>query len=207
LEQKPFVNYYATTFVLYELSSPFLNIHWFCDKLGWTGGTLQLVNGIILLITFAGCRLVYGTYGTYSLWSDIFSMVRAARVAPNSPPLLFSPFAVNATTSFNNPIEALQVVKFAPLTPYIPTWLWVANLASNLVLNILNWYWYSQMVSAIRKRFPPPFGTMRKEKVDSDIKISRGTDDQGRKTLEVDSVELKRRKPERFVSADSIHAA
>jgi hypothetical protein len=201
------VNYYATTFVLYELSSPFLNIHWFCDKLQWTGGTLQLVNGVILLITFAACRLVYGSYASYSLWSDIFTMVRAARAAPNTPPLAFSTFALEAATSFNNPVEAIQVLKFAPLTPHVPAWLWIANLASNLTLNILNWYWYSQMISAIRKRFPPPFGTLRKEKVESDVKVSRGTDAEGRKTLEVDSVELKRRNPQRFVSSDSLHAA
>ncbi|KAK3080578.1 hypothetical protein LTS18_000118, partial [Coniosporium uncinatum] len=61
---RPFVNYYAPTFILYELSSPFLNIHWFCDKLHLTGSTIQLLNGVVLLATFFGCRLCWGTFNS-----------------------------------------------------------------------------------------------------------------------------------------------
>ena len=50
MQQRPFVNYYAPTFILYELSSPFLNIHWFCDKLNMTGSKIQLYNGFINLL-------------------------------------------------------------------------------------------------------------------------------------------------------------
>ena len=34
------------------------------DKLGMTGSTAQLVNGIMLLTSFFGCRLIYGTYSS-----------------------------------------------------------------------------------------------------------------------------------------------
>jgi hypothetical protein len=37
--QRPFLNYFAPTFILYELSSPFLNIHWFLDKVNMTFDT------------------------------------------------------------------------------------------------------------------------------------------------------------------------
>ncbi|KAJ3025638.1 UNVERIFIED_CONTAM: hypothetical protein HDU68_006922 [Siphonaria sp. JEL0065] len=37
LSFKPFIMYYGAVFILYELSTPFLNIHWMCDKLGMTG--------------------------------------------------------------------------------------------------------------------------------------------------------------------------
>jgi len=42
IPQRPFVNYYGCTFILYELSSPFLNFHWFFDKLDMTGSLPQL---------------------------------------------------------------------------------------------------------------------------------------------------------------------
>jgi hypothetical protein len=62
-------------------STPFLNIHWYenvalgralrlmggelhtrmLDKTEQTGSPLQFVNGLILMITFAGARLVYGS--------------------------------------------------------------------------------------------------------------------------------------------------
>ncbi|KAJ3123157.1 hypothetical protein HK100_011701 [Physocladia obscura] len=34
---KPFIMYYGAVFILYELSTPFLNIHWVCDKTGLSG--------------------------------------------------------------------------------------------------------------------------------------------------------------------------
>ena len=65
-------------------STPFLNVNWseplscavaalshavshpcpprFLDKLGYTGSTLQLVNGLCLLSSFCLSRLVYGAY-------------------------------------------------------------------------------------------------------------------------------------------------
>ncbi|KAL8832643.1 MAG: hypothetical protein Q9170_004803 [Blastenia crenularia] len=73
---RPFVNYYGINLILYELSTPFLNIHWWLDKVGMTGSTLQLVNGIALLATFGGSRLVWGTYQNYSMYQDIWKAVQ-----------------------------------------------------------------------------------------------------------------------------------
>ena len=42
---------------------------------------------------------------------------------------------------------------------YIPIWLLVTYFLANLTLNILNFWWFSKMVSTIRSRFPPPIGT------------------------------------------------
>ncbi|RKO97361.1 DUF887-domain-containing protein, partial [Caulochytrium protostelioides] len=63
---RPFLHYFAASTLLFELSTPFLNIHYFCDKLGYTGSRLQLVNGILLLVTFFAARLVNGPILTYS---------------------------------------------------------------------------------------------------------------------------------------------
>lgn len=70
---KPYLQYYSCRFLLWELSTPFLNIHWFLDKTGRTGSTFQLVNGILLLSTFFGARIVYGWYISLSFWRVLFS--------------------------------------------------------------------------------------------------------------------------------------
>ncbi|KAF3119465.1 hypothetical protein TWF703_003341 [Orbilia oligospora] len=120
---RPFVNYYAPTFLLYELSSPFLNFHWFMDKLEMTGSTLQLVNGICLLVVFFSCRLVYGTYSSFRVGSDIY-------LAWQNPPR-----------------DIVQQGRS------VPAWLALSYVTSNLVLHFLNFYWFGKMVDALRRRF------------------------------------------------------
>lgn len=182
--------------MMYELSSPFLNIHWFCDKLGATGSPVQLINGVFLLTSFGGARLLYGTYVSANLWYDIFRAARLNWTSPHTPPLALSVFALNATTLFESPMKALEVVKFAPATPYIPVWMWASYLVSNFVLHVLNWYWYGKMISAIRKRFDPPIGTRTKDKVEKqEDKISTSTDASGRQVVSVDHLEVRKRQP------------
>lgn len=57
---RPFLMYYGPRVLLFEASTPFLNINYWLDKLGMTGGKLQLVNGVLLLAAFAGSRIVWG---------------------------------------------------------------------------------------------------------------------------------------------------
>ena len=71
--KRPFVNYYGVNLILYELSTPFLNIHWFMDKTGLTGSRAQLINGIMLLATFGGSRLVWGSYQSIMMYRDIWA--------------------------------------------------------------------------------------------------------------------------------------
>jgi hypothetical protein len=161
-----------------------------------TGGTVQLINGVFLLFTFFGCRLIWGTYASLQVANDVLKALNLARSAPNTPPLALSPFALNATALFESPVAALQVVKFAPPTPHVPKWLWMSYAASNVILNALNWYWFEKMIGTIRKRFDPPFGTRSVgEKAKVTVDVARGVDDHGRKTLEVDEVEVRRRVP------------
>ncbi|KXN92267.1 hypothetical protein AN958_08720, partial [Leucoagaricus sp. SymC.cos] len=60
MSYRPFVAYYGTRCLLWEISKLFLNIHWFLDKTGNTGSNFQLINGIFLLTSFFGVRLIYG---------------------------------------------------------------------------------------------------------------------------------------------------
>lgn len=109
--QRPFANYYGVNFVLYELSTPFLNIHWTLDKFGMTGSNAQLYNGLALMTSFFGCRLAWGSYQTWLLTKDMLSAWRAGPV----PQILFPTYLVANTTLtclnfywFNKMIKALR---------------------------------------------------------------------------------------------------
>lgn len=62
----PIFMYDGLGFLLWELSTPFLNIHWFLDKLGMTGGKLQLINAAFLLSSYVFARLTFGVYNSLS---------------------------------------------------------------------------------------------------------------------------------------------
>ena len=151
--RRPFVNFYAPTFILYELSSPFLNIHWFCDKLNLTGTKLQFYNGIILLLTFFSCRLVWGSYQSLRVFYDVYRALKAghATLAPDFEKLN------NRTAGVELTPEG-EIMRFAD-DASVPLWLAFCYLASNFTLNGLNWYWFGKMIETLRKRFDPPFGT------------------------------------------------
>jgi hypothetical protein len=136
--------------------------------------------------------LVYGSYASFQVNYDMYKAVQLSKTIGNAPPLALSPFAIKATTEM--PFDAsFEVIKYAAKTSHIPTWLWASYAISNTVLNGLNWFWFAKMIDTIRKRFDPPIGTRKKEKVESDSSIARGVDDQGRKTIEVDGVEVRKR--------------
>ncbi|KAG9199743.1 hypothetical protein G6514_007968 [Epicoccum nigrum] len=157
---RPFVNFYAPTFILYELSSPFLNIHWFCDKLSLTGSTLQLVNGIFLLLTFMSCRLFWGTYQSIRVFGDIWAAYKAGPITFLDPAIKSYD---NITATDAGITERTAMLHFAD-GHNVPLWIAFAYLASNLVLNGLNWFWFTKMIETLRKRFDPPLGTRRAEK-------------------------------------------
>ncbi|KAG5944830.1 hypothetical protein E4U53_006815 [Claviceps sorghi] len=129
---RPFVNYYGCIFILWELSTPFLNVHWFMDKLDMTGSRAQLYNGLLLLFTFFSCRLVYGTYQSVRVFDDIWAAIG------RNP----------SVSSLNS-----AAMRFASESSTVPLWLGAIYLASNLTLNGLNFYWFIMMVKAVRKRF------------------------------------------------------
>lgn len=71
---RPFTAYYGPRALLWELSTPFLNIHWFLDKVGKTGTRLQLANAGFLLTAFLGARLIYGPYLSYDFLCTMWSV-------------------------------------------------------------------------------------------------------------------------------------
>ncbi|KAL7748851.1 hypothetical protein RI367_005764 [Sorochytrium milnesiophthora] len=71
---RPFLLYYGSVFLLFELSTPFLNVHWFSDKLGLTGSTFQLLNGIVFLATFFVVRLCWGIYSSLQFYQSVLAV-------------------------------------------------------------------------------------------------------------------------------------
>ncbi|EER37191.1 DUF887 domain-containing protein [Histoplasma capsulatum H143] len=151
---RPFVNYYAPTFILYELSSPFLNFHWFFDKVNMTGSKAQWYNGMMLLLVFFCCRLVWGTWQSFRVFIDIFTVYSGASGGSTRIP-------VNATNA--------EASKFADdsMAGSVPLWLVATYLSSNFTLNSLNFFWFWRMIETVMKRFRAP-APDTKTKVETD---------------------------------------
>ncbi|KAF2019009.1 DUF887-domain-containing protein [Aaosphaeria arxii CBS 175.79] len=149
---RPFGNYYGLSFVLYELSTPFLNIHWFCDKLNMTGSKIQLYNGIALIATFFGCRIVWGTYQSILIYSDIYKALTYSPQLDMLGAIVEEPTCIaNASGVGAGGIASCELGE-------LPTWLVYVYLIGNTALTLLNFYWFSQMVKAVKKRFPAEEG-------------------------------------------------
>ncbi|OCB84134.1 DUF887-domain-containing protein [Sanghuangporus baumii] len=122
----PFIAYFGPRFLLWELSTPFLNIHWFLDKMNLTGSTIQLVNGILLLSSFAGARLVYGF------------------------------------------IKTLFAIK-----DQVPLGVTLTYGLGNVVLNVLNIFWFVKMISALQKRMKPTENGVKIANGDANVKKTK----------------------------------
>jgi len=68
----PVLGHYAILYLNYELSTIFLNIYWILDKLNLTGSILQLVNALLLLVTFFCVRIAFGSITVTKLLYDLF---------------------------------------------------------------------------------------------------------------------------------------
>ncbi|KAL2824640.1 TLC domain-containing protein [Aspergillus cavernicola] len=163
----PFLNYYAPVFILYELSSPFLNIHWFLDKVNMTGSSLQWYNGMALLIVFFCCRLIWGTWQSVIVYMDMFEALKQTW-SPSPSLTLFSPVDITAQVFQPRSDGSLcineacvkanaQISKYSKYTAGgVPTWLVFTYITSNIILNGLNYYWFSKMIETVMKRFRGP---------------------------------------------------
>ncbi|KAL8686370.1 MAG: hypothetical protein Q9224_005466 [Gallowayella concinna] len=149
---RPFVNYYGPTFILYELSSPFLNFHWFFDKLQMTGSRPQWYNGILLLGSFFGCRLLWGTYQSLRVYQDCWAALHFTDT--NRSPETTHPKGI---PELIDPVGGRgALMRFNPYPEDMPLWLGLTYLGSNMLLNTLNFYWFGKMIETVKKRFSTP---------------------------------------------------
>ncbi len=151
--QHPFANYYGLNFILYELSTPMLNVHWFLDKLNMTGSTLQLVNGILLMAAFFGCRCVWGSYQSVRVYGDVWMALKKSTFAED--PQSFSNLDVFVPDASGSVVS--------PSGRTLPMGITILYLVSNTVLVILNFYWFGKMIEALQKRFKPAASGTKKQ--------------------------------------------
>jgi hypothetical protein len=121
--------------MLYELSTPFLNFHWFFDKLNMTGSKAQLYNGIALVSVFFSCRLVWGAYSSFNIYRDTWNA------------LYFDPSTAKLSTNED-------LMRFGK-DHALPAWLVIIYMGGHIILQLLNVFWLGKMIAAIRKRFTP----------------------------------------------------
>jgi hypothetical protein len=144
---RPFINYYSPIFILWELSTPFLNFHWFMDKIKMTGSTLQLYNGMMLLGTFFCVRLVWGTYQSSRVIRDMWYSLDAS---PNIALAL-----AEAKASGDQAVILIpETMRFVTDATRASASAAGAVMVANMTLNSLNYYWFVKMIDAVRKRFP-----------------------------------------------------
>ena len=128
-----------------------------------TGSKAQWYNGLALLSVFFSCRLVWGSWQSVYVFTDIFKALRQTRGAA----ALLEPFDIHAMVfGERNSVlcvdeacarASAEISKFAHhATAGLPIWLAATYLSSNLILNSLNFYWFSKMIEAVMKRFRDP---------------------------------------------------
>jgi hypothetical protein len=104
----PFIAYYSAIFILFELSTPFLNLRWFGLKFpNLFPSSFQLINNSILILIFFFVRICYGWYQASMLFTDFYYTYQDPRF---------------------NTVGAVVI------------------FIGNMILNLLNLYWFYRMV-------------------------------------------------------------
>lgn len=160
-QQRPFVNYYGVNLILYEMSTPFLNIHWFLDKINMTGSRVQLYNGILLITTFGLCRLVWGVYQSLRMYRDICTALQT----PDKVGILA--YDVISSICGRSPDPTSEGLDPSGAQT-VPLWLACAYLGSNTMLSTLNFYWFGKMIEAVTKRFQSPSHKIEQQTLKAD---------------------------------------
>lgn len=118
---------------------------------------------MLLLGSFFGCRLIWGTYQSLRVYQDVWHVIHLDMNAPltqghnvtNPAAAIFA--SRNGQLCLGNTAciaDQVEVMKFAKHeTSEIPLWLICIYLATNLTLNSLNFYWFGKMIETVRKRF------------------------------------------------------
>ena len=101
-----------------------------------TGGKAQLINGIALLTTFSGSRLIWGTYQSVQVYQDLAHVLRTRESVPRT-------------------YDGSKVMGYSD-EPVLPLWLAYSYLISNTLLTVLNFYWFWRMIDTVLNRFHSP---------------------------------------------------
>lgn len=113
-----------------------------------TGSKLQLYNGIALLVTFFGCRIIWGTYQSIMIYSDIYKALTMSQT--DSMSSLLEAHKCDGSTNSSMGLDGS-----GNCYGDLPMWLVCVYLVGNTALSMLNFFWFNQMIKAVRKRFVP----------------------------------------------------
>lgn len=77
---KPYCMPWMPAFLLFELSTPFVNINWFSSRLpaGTVPDKVILINGLLLLATFFFVRIIWGFYAVGLVAYDMYRVAHLA---------------------------------------------------------------------------------------------------------------------------------
>ncbi|KAJ2627051.1 hypothetical protein H4R22_004569 [Coemansia sp. RSA 1290] len=67
----PLLQYYGACFMMFEVSTLFLNIHLTLEDLGLKDYILYYINGMALVSSFFFARVVYGTILSINVWREL----------------------------------------------------------------------------------------------------------------------------------------
>lgn len=69
---QPFLMNFGYKFLLFELSTPFVNLNWFMDRLpGWKGSASYYINGVSLVATFFVARVIIGSKLVWEMFDSM----------------------------------------------------------------------------------------------------------------------------------------
>lgn len=86
----PFISFYAPVFILFEISTPFLNLRWFGLKFpNLFSETFNLINNAILISIFFFIRIGYGWYSAILLFKDFYEVYDDPRFSKFNGAVMF----------------------------------------------------------------------------------------------------------------------
>ncbi|GBG26459.1 Transmembrane protein 56 [Hondaea fermentalgiana] len=105
--QAPLFQYYTTRFLLFELSTPFLNLKNCAHALDWPSSWKDIIDKLFSA-AFVGCRLIYGLPMSFEFVAFLWDLLSKQRnpethtVALPSPAMLtFCIFAITSMSGLN----------------------------------------------------------------------------------------------------------
>jgi len=72
----PLVQFYGLVFLMFEMSTPFLNIHWGMQALNVENKFFLYTNGVLLILTFFVVRIVFGMYWSFTFYKDAYHLLQ-----------------------------------------------------------------------------------------------------------------------------------
>jgi len=82
-----------------------------------------------------------------------------------------------------------EVMQFLGPSSSVPYWLLAIYLVSNMILNLLNWYWFGKMIETVRKRFEgKPHDEWKHEKEPSEVTRRKSVVEHAADSLDQDTL-------------------